>query len=45
MQADLAKVGTADFSEICLLVLGAGEARAKALMTISLVVPASAGIC
>ena len=29
MQADFAEVGTADFSEICLLVSVAGEARAK----------------
>ena len=28
MQADFAEVGTADFSEICLLVSVAGEARA-----------------
>ena len=29
MQADFAEVGTADFSEICLLVSVADEARAK----------------
>jgi len=29
MWADFAEVGSADFSEICLLVSDAGEARAK----------------
>ena len=29
MWADFAEVGPADFSEICLLVPGTGEARAK----------------
>ena len=32
MQADFAEVGTADFSEICLLVSVAGEARAKCIL-------------
>ena len=35
MQADLAEVGTADFSEICLLVSVAGKARAKIHLSVT----------